>query len=83
MRHRDVHADKSGLGQHSQNFGQILLDYDSHMPSDSYLLVEFDDRARMLRGYTTAVPQRGPRTFRIRQVGERAYPRRWDPNATF
>ena len=64
-----------------RGFRQLLLDYTGHSPSDAYLFVEFDDRDKALRGYTTAVPKRGPRTFRIRQIGEVNYPRRWDPKA--
>ena len=61
-------------------FRRILLDYEGHQPGDSYLLIEFDDRSRRLRGYTTAVPKRGPRAVRMRELGEVSYPRRGDPD---
>ena len=78
-----MYPDQSGEeGLFLRGFRQILLDYTAHSPSDNYLLIEFDDAARKIRGYTTAVPKRGPRTFRMRQLGEVNYPRRWDPAAS-
>ncbi len=77
-----LYPDQAGLdGLFVRGFRQLLLDYESHLPQDEYLLVEFDDRDKMLRGYTTSVPKRGPRTFRMRQLGERPYPRKWDPSS--
>ena len=74
---------QSGLeGLFLQGFRRILLDYDGHLPGDSYLFVEFDDRAAMLRGYMTSVPKRGPRSFKVRELGAVSYPRRWDPKST-
>ncbi len=71
---------QAGLdGAFLQGFRQILLDYQAHTPGDQYLFIEFDDVARMLRGYCTEVPRRGPRPFRVRLLGESAYPRKWDP----
>ena len=62
-----------------KGFRQILLDYQGHQPGDAYLLIEFDDRNRTISGYTTSVPRRGPRSFRVRELGCSPYPRRWDP----
>jgi hypothetical protein len=71
---------QAGLdGWFLDGFRQILLDYQSHRPGDQYLFIEFDDAARELRGYTTDVPSRGPRSFKIRELGVEPYPRRWDP----
>ena len=78
-----LYPDQAGLdGLFLSGFRNILLDYEGHLPGDSYLLVEFDDLAKMVRGYTTAVPKRGPRSFRIRELGAVAYPRRWNPRAS-
>ncbi|HCP47401.1 MAG TPA: hypothetical protein DIU15_15270 [Deltaproteobacteria bacterium] len=78
-----LYPEQAGLsGLFLRGFRQILLDYDSHLPGDRYLFIEFDDRKRMLSGYLTEVPRRGPRPFRIRCVGSVPYPRRWDPNHT-
>ncbi len=72
--------DQCGLeGWFLHGFRQILLDYESHTPGDQYLFIEFDDVERMLRGYCTDVPRRGPKAFRMRMLGEVPYPRRWDP----
>ena len=62
-----------------RGFRQILLDYESHLPSDQYMFIEFDDRSRCIRGYKTEVPRRGPRPFRVKELGSVPYPRRWDP----
>jgi len=62
-----------------QGFRQILLDYEGHLPQDNYLFIEFDDRERTINGYTTEVPRRGPRAFRIKQVGSAKYPKKWEP----
>jgi hypothetical protein len=62
-----------------QGFRQILLDYQGHVPSDQYLFMEFNDRDKELRGFATEVPRRGPRPFRIKELGKVKYPRRWDP----
>jgi len=71
---------QSGLnGWFLQGFRQILLDYRTHLPGDQYLFVEFDDANRMLSGYSTEVPARGPKTFRVRPLGQVPYPRKWDP----
>jgi len=70
---------QAGLdGLFLKGFRNILLDYQGHLPDDSYLFIEFDDRARMLRGYTTRVPKRGPWRFKMTSIGEVSYPRRWD-----
>jgi hypothetical protein len=75
-----LYPEQSGAdGLFVQGFRQILLDYTGHQPGDQYMFIEFDDRERMLRGYSTSVPRRGPRPFRIRELGGVAYPRRWDP----
>ncbi len=63
-----------------KGFRQILLDYEAHTPGDQYLFIEFDDIAREVRGYSTDVPRRGPKAFRVRTLGEASYPRRWDPS---
>ncbi len=60
-------------------FRQILLDYEAHTPGDQYLFIEFDDIAHELRGFSTDVPRRGPKAFRMRALGDVPYPRRWDP----
>ena len=74
---------QSGLeGLFLQGFRRILLDYDGHLPGDSYLFVEFDDRAALLRGYMTSVPKRGPRSFKVRELGAVSYPRGWVPKST-
>jgi len=74
--------DQGGLdGLFLKGFRQILLDYESHLPQDSYLFIEFDDRTRMLNGYSTEVPRRGPRPFRLKHLGSVPYPRRWDPRS--
>jgi len=65
-----------------KGFRNILLDYESHLPDDSYLFIEFDDRSRTLSVYTTRVPKRGPRPFKMRTLGTVAYPRRWDAAAS-
>ena len=74
---------QSGVeGLFLKGFRNILLDYEAHQPGDSYLFIEFDDARKKLSGYLTAVPKRGPRSFRIRELGSVSYPRRWDPNYT-
>ena len=62
-----------------QGFRRILLDYEGHLPGDQYLFLEFDDVARVVRGYTAEVPRRGPKTFRMKELGEAKYPRKWEP----
>ncbi|MEE2828174.1 MAG: hypothetical protein VX498_03215 [Myxococcota bacterium] len=75
-----LYPDQAGIdGLFLRGFRQILLDYESHQPGDTYLFVEFDDRQRKLSGYQTSVPKRGPRSFRLRPLGSVSYPRRWDP----
>ncbi len=66
-------------GRLLQGLREILLAYEGHDPEDAYLFVEFDDVARRLRGYTTEVSRRGPRSFRLRILPEWKYPARWDP----
>ena len=67
-------------GYFLQGFHQILMDYESHVPGDQYLFIEFDDISRSLSGYTTEVPRRGPRPFRMKTLGTLPYPRRWNPD---
>jgi len=62
-----------------KGFRQILTDYEAHTPGDQYLFIEFDDLAQELRGFSTGVARRGPKTFRMRALGALPYPRRWDP----
>lgn len=75
-----LYSDQGGLEGHFLNgFRRILLDYESHLPQDAYLFIEFDDRNQAINGYTTAVPRRGPRPFRLEQLGSVDYPKRWTP----
>jgi hypothetical protein len=75
-----LYPDQSGPeGLFVRGIREILLGYEAHDPEDGWLLVEFDDVARRLCGYTTQVPSRGPRSFQFRALPEWKYPTRWDP----
>ena len=75
-----VFPDQGGIdGLFLRGFRQILLDYESHQPQDQYLLIEFDDRERVIKGYGTDVPRRGPQPFRMRELGVVPYPKKWEP----
>lgn len=64
-------------GAFLRGFRELLLAYRGHDPNDRYLFIEFDDKEHQIRGWSTKVPARGPASFRIETVGERAYPPRW------
>ncbi len=75
-----LYPGQAGLdGLFLQGFRKILQDYQGHLPGDQYLFIEFADLDKHVRGYATEVPRRGPRPFRMKELGAVKYPRRWDP----
>lgn len=75
-----LYPDQGGIdGLFLQGYKQILLDYQGHLPSDQYLFLEFDDLGGQIRGFSTEVPRRGPRAFRMKELGAVKYPKRWAP----
>ena len=73
-----LYPDQGGLdGLFLEGFRRILLDYEGHLPGDQFLFIEFNDLSREVRGFSTEVPRRGPRPFRMKELGIGKYPKKW------